>query len=68
MPSPARLQTIEYDVLLTGAVHHMQIITLEEKGSDDPLQQLLGFGKRTVDRLSGKPAPPPPDPNRRRLP
>ena len=55
-------------MLLTGAVHHMQIITLEEKGSDDPLQNLLGLGQRVADKLMGKPPPAPPDPNRRRLP
>ena len=59
---------LEYDVLLTGAVHQLQIITLEEKGSDDPLQNLFGFGQRIADKLMGKPPPPQPDPNSRRLP
>lgn len=30
--------TIEYDVQLTGSVHHMKIVTLDPPGSDDPLQ------------------------------
>ena len=55
-------------MLLTGAVHHMQIITIEEKGSDDPFVNLMNFGQRQVDRLMGKPPPPQLDPNRRRLP
>ena len=31
-------QVVEYDVLLTGSVHHMTIVTLEQPGSEDPLQ------------------------------
>ena len=31
-------QILEYDVLLTGSVHHMTIVTLEQPGSEDPLQ------------------------------
>lgn len=31
-------QIVEYDVLLTGSVHHMTIVTLEQPGSEDPLQ------------------------------
>lgn len=58
---------IEYDVLLTGAVHHMQIITLEDHSNDDPVQALIEFGKRTVDKMMGKP-PLKENPNRRRLP
>ena len=29
---------IEYEVQLTGSVHHMKIVTLDPPGSDDPLQ------------------------------
>lgn len=44
---------IEYDVQLTGAVHHMQILTLEPEGSDDPVQWLVDVGKRAYSRLTG---------------
>jgi len=62
-----RLQIIQYDILVTGAVHHMQIITLEERDSDDPVRAMLSFCQRLVDKLTGKPQKKL-DPNRRRLP
>jgi len=58
---------IQYDILVTGAVHHMQIITLEERDSDDPVRAMLSFCQRLVDKLTGKPQKKL-DPNRRRLP
>ena len=39
-------EALEYRVILTGAVHHMQIITLEKQGIDDPLQMAWDFGQR----------------------
>ena len=50
--SPAD-EIIEYEVQLTGAVHHMEIITLDEPGSDDPLQELWDAGKRSIRAIFG---------------
>lgn len=30
--------TIEYEIQLSGSVHHMKIVTIDPPGSDDPLQ------------------------------
>ena len=44
---------VEYDVRLTGIVQHMRIVTLEEPGSDDPLQMLWRFAERRLAWLLG---------------
>lgn len=46
-------EIIEYEVQLTGAVHHMDIVTLDEGGNDDPLQALWDAGKRSVLAVFG---------------
>ena len=48
--APAKA-AIEYDVLLTGSVHHMTIVTLEKPGNEDPLQKLWNAGQRTLDSM-----------------
>mmetsp|Transcript_27262 Transcript_27262/g.59868 ORF Transcript_27262/g.59868 Transcript_27262/m.59868 type:complete len:243 (+) Transcript_27262:177-905(+) len=46
-------QLIEYEVMLTGAVHHMNIVTYVERGQDDPLDMLWNFTKRSFAAISG---------------
>ena len=41
-------EQVEYNVLLTGAVHHMQIVTIDKPGFDDPLTMVWEFGKRLL--------------------
>lgn len=49
-----RFEFLEYDIALTGAVHHMRIETLDERQtSADPLDRLLAVGKRAFERLVG---------------
>merc|ERR1712228_633491 len=45
-------EAIEYDLQLTGAVHHMQLVVMEPVGSDDPLQMLWEFSKRSLSRAT----------------
>eukprot|EP00308_Calcidiscus_leptoporus_P017957 CAMPEP_0119370988 /NCGR_PEP_ID=MMETSP1334-20130426/17255_1 /TAXON_ID=127549 /ORGANISM="Calcidiscus leptoporus, Strain RCC1130" /LENGTH=188 /DNA_ID=CAMNT_0007388173 /DNA_START=162 /DNA_END=728 /DNA_ORIENTATION=+ len=44
-------EVVEYNVQLTGAVHHMQIVTLQNEGDDDPLQMFWDFTKRSLVSL-----------------
>ena len=57
---------LEYDMTLTGAVHHMNMVTLDQFGSDDPIEQLVDYTKRALSFLNsdggGKPKPPPSPP------
>ena len=53
-------EILEYDVTLTGFVSQMRIVTLDDyeraTGSDDPLEQLVDYGKRSASsfaRLAG---------------
>jgi hypothetical protein len=56
-------EMLEYDMTLTGAVHHMNMVTLDQYGSDDPIEQLVDYTKRALSFLNsdggGKPKPPP---------
>ena len=56
-------EMLEYDMTLTGAVHHMNMVTLDQFGSDDPIEQLVDYTKRALSFLNsdggGKPKPPP---------
>ena len=45
-------EALEYDVQLTGAVHHMQIVTLAKEGDDDPLQILSGIASRAFEKIA----------------
>jgi len=45
---------IEYEVHMTGAVHHMQVVTVERPGSDDPLQMMWEFSKKSLIKVFGK--------------
>lgn len=49
-------EMLEYDVTLTGFVSQMKIVTLDDDDpsrlSDDPLQNLVDFGKRSILQLS----------------
>jgi len=51
-------EMIEYQVQLTGAVHHMQIITIPRAGSDDPLQAIWDFSRRSILSVFGGNKPP----------
>ena len=54
LASAPRNEMLEYDVVLTGIVNHMRIVTLEdERASDDPLDQVVEFGRRSLARLVG---------------
>ena len=55
-------QILEYDVLLTGSVHHMTIVTLEQPGSEDPLQA-RPQPHRALMMPPSPPPPPPPSPS-----
>ena len=45
-------EVIEYDVTLTGAVHHMNMVTLDQKpGSDDPIEALVETARRALSFL-----------------
>ena len=59
-------EMLEYDMTLTGAVHHMNMVTLDQYGSDDPIEQLVDYTKRALSFLNsdggGKPKPPPSPP------
>lgn len=46
-------EMIEYEVQLTGAVHHMQITVIPKPGSDDPLQMLWDFSRRSIQSVFG---------------
>ena len=52
-------QILEYDVLLTGSVHHMTIVTLEQPGSEDPLQARPQPHRALMMPPSPSPPPPP---------
>ena len=41
-------EIIEYDIHLTGAVHHMRVVTLKPPEAEDPLQQVWDFGKNML--------------------
>ena len=48
-------EILEYDVTLTGFVSQMRIVTLDDYGavgSDDPLEQLVDYGKRSASSLA----------------
>lgn len=48
-------EILEYEVQLTGAVHHMEIVTIPKPGSDDPLQMMWEFSRRSLmSVISGK--------------
>ena len=45
-------EMLEYDMTLTGAVHHMNMVTLDQYGSDDPIEQLVDYTKRALSFLN----------------
>ena len=55
-------QILEYDVLLTGSVHHMTIVTLEQPGSEDPLQARPQPHRAPMNASLPLPLPLPPAP------